>query len=82
MCLKYYPCSMLLKNAIKMALLFPDEVIALYPCMYMQVCLCVCIHMCVYTPVCVHTCTQVCRWMSMGILDVYSNLGNAQREES
>lgn len=73
---------MILKNAIKKALLFPNDIIALYPQMYMYVCLCVCIYMCAYTLICMHTCTQVCMCMYMGILDIYSNLENAQREES
>lgn len=68
---------MILKNAIKMTLLFPNDVIALYPYMYMYVCLCVCIYMCAHTPICMHTRAQLCMCMYMGILDVYSNLENA-----
>lgn len=71
----------MLKNAIKMALLFPNEVIALYPYMYMSVYLCVCVYMCIYAPTrvhaCIHTHPQGCMCTYMDALDVYRNLENA-----
>lgn len=67
----------MLKNAIKMALLFPNEVIALYPCMYMSVCLCVCIYAPTHVHACIHTRPQGCMCIYMDTLDVYRNLENA-----
>lgn len=43
---------MILKNAIKMTLLFPNDVIALYPYMYMSECLCVYVYVYIHTSTC------------------------------
>lgn len=66
----------MLKNAIKMALLFPNEVIALYPYVYMSVCLCVCIYVCV----CTYTCPCTYTHTSPGVyVYIYGYLGCLQK---